>query len=287
MPKPIRPLADKFWERVTKSQNGCWPFNNAKTESNYGYVVHDGKNIVASRVSWELHFGPIPDGLFVLHECDNPPCVNPDHLFLGTQADNVADMISKGRQSSPEQRSNPGEENGMAKVTDGQRDEMVRLRSLGWLRKDLAIKYGLTDGQVGRLCRAAGVFGGMPKTWTTAQRTAITQARNENPQCMARDVVGEKNPRAIVTEPQVLCILQWPYSYDGELQELANEFDIGMGIIQHIRSGKNWKHLHHLHSKFGRNEDAILIAEVCRRRHIAAEPAVAPAPRAVMFGGVQ
>lgn len=63
----------------------------------YGVIYFNGRQTYTHRVSYELHVGPIPDGLFILHRCDVPACVNPDHLFVGSAADNVADMMAKGR----------------------------------------------------------------------------------------------------------------------------------------------------------------------------------------------
>lgn len=88
----------RFWEKVVKS-DGCWLWKGNVNQFGYGRFRTTSKKLtVTHRISWELHNGPIPDGMMVLHRCDVPACVKPDHLFLGTQIDNVADMYSKGRE---------------------------------------------------------------------------------------------------------------------------------------------------------------------------------------------
>lgn len=108
MPKP-QPLEQRFWPKVDK--NGpvpahmphlgqCWLWKASKTPLGYGWIGmggHRGKIERAHRVSYMLHFGTIPKGMEICHACDNPSCVNPSHLFLGSHDDNMADMATKGR----------------------------------------------------------------------------------------------------------------------------------------------------------------------------------------------
>jgi hypothetical protein len=102
MPRHI-PIHLRFWENVERS-DGCWVWKLCKSRFGYGLVRIGGSHgdgrrrmSAAHRVAWMLTAGPIPPKLCVLHRCDNPPCVRPDHLFLGTQRDNTQDMIRKGR----------------------------------------------------------------------------------------------------------------------------------------------------------------------------------------------
>lgn len=114
MAEPTLSAANRFEKFVDRSNlSGCHIWTGNRNASQYGQFKSN-RLVKAHRFAWELANGPIPKGLNVLHRCDNPPCVNPAHLFLGTQADNIRDRDSKGR--SNYQR---GEHNGSAKLNEG------------------------------------------------------------------------------------------------------------------------------------------------------------------------
>lgn len=119
------PLADRFWRYVRKT-DGCWLWTGTLDRQRYGAIWDGQRNnrmILAHRASWEIHFGPIPEGMLVCHNCpdgDNPQCVNPSHLFLGTMHDNMVDMVSKGRMNS-----------GHTKLTDDSVREIRRIYAVG------------------------------------------------------------------------------------------------------------------------------------------------------------
>lgn len=149
--KAPTPLAERFWIRVAKS-DGCWTWTGFRDSRGYGGIsetINKRRRFIgAHRAAWELTHGPIPEGMHVCHRCDNPPCVNPEHLFLGTPADNIRDMVSKGRQARGAAfagRIAPsGEQHHNARLREADVAEIRRLAAAGWRQKDIASGLGFS-----------------------------------------------------------------------------------------------------------------------------------------------
>lgn len=141
----IAPLEERFWARVQKT-DGCWLWTGQKSEMGHGRLedkMNGRQVLIAHRISWELHFGPVPDGLCVLHDCDNPPCVNPSHLFLGTRTDNSDDKVSKNRQAK-------GVAFPQARLTDELVRELRQRRLSGATCYQLARETGISRSVISR-----------------------------------------------------------------------------------------------------------------------------------------
>lgn len=126
--RPLRPVEERFWEKVDRrGPLECWNWTGCKDKLGYGFLnIGNHKIERAYRVSYEMHIRPIPDGKSVCHSCDNPSCVNPAHLFVGTHTENLADMRAKGRDSKPPRNDVNGENNGHAQFTNAQVREFRR-----------------------------------------------------------------------------------------------------------------------------------------------------------------
>ena len=127
--------------------SGCWIFTGGSKNGFHGSLYYEGESEQAHRLAWMLIKGKIPDGLFVLHKCDVGMCVNPDHLFLGTQEDNIADMDSKGRSNRPQL----GEKNGRALISSLDVIEIRKLHSEGMIYAELARRYNLSISAIARI----------------------------------------------------------------------------------------------------------------------------------------
>jgi hypothetical protein len=139
----------EFWERVDRSDDAdaCWPWIGPRGSRGYGISGLPGKNALAHRAAWAFTYGPIPANLLVCHNCDNPPCCNPTHLFIGTSADNNRDMMNKGRQAV-------GEDYKRSKLTESNVLEIRSAYANGKANQyELAAHYGVSQGTIGFVIR--------------------------------------------------------------------------------------------------------------------------------------
>ena len=136
-------IKGRLLEKCQQMPSGCWEWQaeRLKRQCAYGMFWLNGKRQRAHRVSYEVHKGPIPEGIDVLHKCDNPPCINPDHLFLGTRAENCQDAASKDRFPLNEKHHN----------TKLSVDEVHAIRSSTLTRLELATQYGVNASTITRI----------------------------------------------------------------------------------------------------------------------------------------
>lgn len=156
------PLVNRFWENVRKTES-CWIWTACK-RGGYGLIYGNGRRQSAHRLSYEIHKGPIPDGLDCLHKCDNPSCVNPEHLFIGTHRDNMVDAAKKKRfktgkdswasKNKHKIKRRTGSNHHMSKLTESQVSEIRLLWDRGGITKtELGKRYGVSQVQAGKIVR--------------------------------------------------------------------------------------------------------------------------------------
>jgi len=139
----MRKLEERFWEKVKKNE-GCWIWTGSCNMQGYGHIGEGGvggRTLAAHRIAYELTYGSIPAETCVLHHCDNPICVNPKHLFLGTQTENLIDMTKKGRRKY---KAHIGEDNGRAKLTWNEVRNIRKRYKAGDSRMNLANRYSMS-----------------------------------------------------------------------------------------------------------------------------------------------
>ncbi len=143
---------NRFFSKAKECpSSGCWIWSAQKDKDGYGrfkFRISHGvfAQSPAHRIAWKMVFGPIKKGLLVCHKCDNPPCINPMHLFLGTCAENIADKVSKNRH----RRVARGSKSGRAKLTE---DHVLMIRSSSESRQTLAEKYNVSDTNIRQILK--------------------------------------------------------------------------------------------------------------------------------------
>lgn len=213
-------VISRFWSNVDKTGE-CWLWTGSKTfdknhiNFKYGQFMINGKNFRAHRLAYFLAFNTCPSEFFVCHTCDNPSCVNPNHLFLGTHLDNVKDMCSKNRQSHYGSINHlKGEECHWAKLNEEKVLLIKELREAGLTCKEIGKVLGLSQTHINAIC--------LGKYWKHLNISIanIDKSRKLTPED-ARQVV-------------LLC-------KSGEnRQEVANKYDIHERHLRNILSGKYW-----------------------------------------------
>lgn len=142
-------MPSKLLSQINVREDGCWMFTGAWSKDQYGVMRYNGKTKGAHVVSYEIHIGPVPKGMRVLHSCDNPWCVNPNHLIVGTQQDNIRDMFNKGRDAP-----HFGEFHGGAKLTDAAVIEIRQLAASGdYTHQEIADMFNVDRSAIGKVVR--------------------------------------------------------------------------------------------------------------------------------------
>lgn len=200
----------------------CWNWAQHLGHNGYGQVNYQCRKSSAHRVAYQVFIGSIPAGMCVLHSCDNRKCVNPDHLFLGTNADNQRDMRAKGRQFKAR-----GEAAGQAKLTETQVKEIRVKRSQGVSNNCLAEFYGVSSHTISQIVQG--------RIWKHVPFP---------PDLIIRDwrLRGEENVHAKLREAQILEIRRL-FLEGFTRRQLAEMFGVTRYAIASIIRRKTWKHL--------------------------------------------
>lgn len=229
MHKPWPP-EERFWAFV-EVVGDCWEWRGNASPRGYGQFGRGGRTegkAMAHRWSYERYVGPITDGLYVCHACDNPPCVRPDHLFLGTQLDNIRDMITKGRRVIGVSNPPRGEASPKAKLTEAQVCQIrARYESGNETQAALSASFGVAPTQISKIIRGT--------RWNTGD-LAIAESRRWARKGRA---AGENNSRAKLTRAQVLEIRAIAPGSESQ-REIASRFGVALITISRIRRGVAW-----------------------------------------------
>jgi predicted XRE-type DNA-binding protein len=227
---PHKSLQERFWSNVNITDLfECWNWIGDINNLGYGRLSFKGQRTKAHRLSYTLNIGPILGNLFVCHKCNNPSCVNPSHLYLGTSQDNMTDKVKANRQSHA---SSPGEKNGMSVLTESQVIEIIGLlKTANMTQKEIAKKYSTGRSAISHI--------NLNNTWTYLPRPQILldKIANKGP------LKGENHPHAKLTETQVVEIIRLLKTKSMKQQDIADRFSTSFQNISAIKMGHKWKYL--------------------------------------------
>lgn len=213
-------LRDRLFSRCVSSSTGCWEWTGPRVGLGYGVLRWEGKNQIASRVALESRLGrKLEPGEFALHRCDNPPCCNPDHLFPGSRADNMDDMVSKGR-------STRGTNSPFAKLDDAKVFAILKSTKGD---TETALQFGCSREKVSTIRRG--------EAWTHVSRPAnyqeIAAARP------GRGSRGEASPSSTITDAIASEVLASPE----RSPVIAKRLGVSCVVVRQIRRGVTWRHV--------------------------------------------
>ena len=219
-PIPI-PIEDRFWPKVRKTAS-CWLWRGGTNGVGYGMILKGRSKVLAHRVSWEMEHGSLDPKARVLHRCDNPACVRPDHLFLGTMKDNMQDMLKKGRNKF---LAHKGEANGQSKLSDLEVRELREKAAADISQNVLAKEYEISQSSV------AGLVLG------------YTRVSAGGPIRGPREVGARRAHVRKLTDEQVRTMREDYSSNNATQTELADHYDISSTRVHQIVTWKAWKHV--------------------------------------------
>jgi len=283
LPEGFREVEERFWAKVyKKAKGGCWEWTAAKKDTGYGvfWVPKQRRLFGAHRIAWMLNNGEIPVGKLVLHKCDNPACINPSHLFLGNQQDNITDMWNKGRGSKPPNPSHPINsvhswrklptgaslslvtrfwlkvrktdscwrwtgnlsKDGRADIVVGDRSQgRIKIHRLSWL-----IHYGDIPEKLSVLhhCDLSSCVN-PDHLWLGTRSDVLTQAwsKGKMDKIEHKGKKGSDSPVSKLNEHDVIKIKRLLVKKQLSHETIGEWFGVTRGAITAISTGKNWGHL--------------------------------------------
>lgn len=210
------------FDHYTAGEGGCWNWTLGKSKG-YGAINYMGRVWAAHRVAYELTKGAIPEGMSVCHSCDNPACINPDHLFVGTHKQNMHDMITKGRDKHPPM---PGRLNPNSRLTELQVISLLKDYVAGIPRKDLCRRYGLRESSL--------------SSYTDGKAWMHLHGKHGCPALDDLAAAKRRKPSATITA-DIARDIRTRLAAGARGIDLAAEYGIHKATISDIKLGKIWR----------------------------------------------